>query len=75
MASLRDAIKKRKRLGERVNAVGPGGVIAQDKRAKAAGPSAAGREAVKRVGEYKRGKVDKSSGDTLALNRRKQENL
>ena len=75
MANLRDAINKRRRLGERINAVGQSGVAAQDARAKKAGPKAAGREAVKRVGEYKRGKVDPADGNNDLINRRSQENL
>lgn len=73
--SLRDAIKNRKRLGERINAVGQSGVAAQDARAKAAGDSGAGREAVRRVGEYKRGRVDPADGNNDTINRRSQENL
>jgi hypothetical protein len=75
MASLSDKIKARRRLPARINAVGQSGILAQDKRAKRAGPENAGKQAIKRVGEYKRGRVDKASGDTIALNRRSQENL
>jgi hypothetical protein len=57
MASLKDKIKARKRLPARVFAVGQAGVNTQDKRAKAAGAKGAAKEAVRRVGEYRRGKV------------------
>jgi hypothetical protein len=57
MASLKDKIKARKQYPKRVFAVGLSGVQKQDKRAKAAGASGAAKEAVRRVGEYKRGKV------------------
>ncbi len=73
--SLRDAIKKRQQLGARVGAVGLGGVQKQDARAKKAGPAGAAKEAVKRVGEYKRGKVDKADGNNTYINRKSQENL
>jgi hypothetical protein len=74
MGSLTDKIKARRRLPARIAAVGQAGVNTQDKRAKAAGAAGAGREAVKRVGEYKRGKVDKSDGNNTYINRRKQDN-
>jgi hypothetical protein len=57
MASLKDRIKARKQYPNRVFAVGLSGVKQQDKRAKAAGAKGAAKEAVRRVGEYKRGKV------------------
>ena len=75
MGNLRDAIKKRKQLGNRMAAVGLSGVKHQDARAKAAGAAGAAREAVKRVGEYKRGKIDKANGNNSYINRKSQENL
>ena len=75
MASLRDSIKRHKQKVARVDRVGTAGVNFQDARARAAGEAGAASQAVKRVGEYKKGKVDKTSGETIELNRRNQENF
>lgn len=75
MTSLRQKIKDRRRLQARIHAVGQTGVALQDARAKAAGPEGASREAVKRVGEYRRGKVDPADGNNDLINRKSQENL
>ena len=75
MANLRDKISQRKRLVSRVDRVGSRGVNIQDARARAAGAGSTAREASRRVGEYKRGKVDKSDGTNEYINRKSQENL
>ena len=64
-------MKKRQQQMARVDRVGPDGVNVQNSRPN----YDSAKEAVRRVGEYKRGRVDKASGDTIAMNRRKQENL
>jgi hypothetical protein len=63
--TLRQKIKWNNRKMDRIDKVGTDGVNAQDTRARAAGdsPKALTRQAIKRVGEYKKGKVEK---DTIA---------
>jgi hypothetical protein len=73
--NLKDLAQLNKRKVARAERVGSAGINKQNARAKAAGPAGAAREAVKRVGEYKRGKVDKADGMNDYINRRKQENL
>ena len=75
MASLKDKIRRRQQLPKRVAAVGLTGTQQQDARAKKAGPKGAAREAVRRVGEYRRGRVDPADGNNDTINRRSQENL
>jgi hypothetical protein len=60
---------------KRAELVGGRGVTIQNRRAEKAGPKGAAKEAVRRVGEYKTGKVDKSLGTNEYINRRRQENL
>jgi hypothetical protein len=60
---------------QRADRVGGRGVNRQNARARAAGAAGAAREATRRVGEYKRGKVNKSDGTNDSINRRSQENL
>ena len=72
---LKEQINLRKRKVARAERVGGAGVNYQDARAAKAGEAGAAREAAKRVGEYKRGKVDKSDGGNDYINRRSQENL
>jgi len=59
----------------RVELVGSDGVNIQDARARKAGDAGAGREAAKRVGEYRRGRVDPADGNNDTINRKSQENL
>jgi len=68
-------IQSRKRTLARAELVGGAGVNTQDARAKEAGESGAAREAVRRVGEYKRGRVDPADGNNEVINRRSQEDL
>jgi len=75
MANIKRRIGQHNRKVARVDRVGPGGVNRQDARARKAGEAGAGREAVRRVGEYKRGRVDSSDGNNALINRRSQENL
>lgn len=75
MASLKHKIRQHRQKPSRVAAVGLDGVNRQDARAKKAGPSGAAREAVRRVGEYKRGRVDPADGNNDTINRKSQENL
>jgi len=60
---------------KRAELVGGRGVNIQNRRAEKAGPAGAAKEAVRRVGEYKSGKVDKSLGTNEYINRKTQENL
>ena len=73
--NLKDLAQLNKRKVARAERVGSGGVNTQNARAKAAGPAGAAKEAVRRVGEYKSGKVDKSLGTNEYINRKTQENL
>ena len=72
--SLRDKARLYRNKVERSERVGDEGVNIQNRRAEQAGEAGAAREAVKRVGEYKRGKVDKADGNNEYINRRNQEN-
>jgi len=73
--SLRDQLELNKRKVQRSERVGDSGVNTQDWRATQAGEAGAAREAVKRVGEYKRGRVDPSDGNNDTMNRRSVEKL
>lgn len=73
--NAKDSIRAARNRPKRADLVGPAGVNRQDARARAAGEAGAAREAVKRVGEYKRGRVDPADGNNDTINRRSQENL
>lgn len=73
--NLKDLAELNKRKVARAERIGSGGVNKQNARAKTAGDAGMAREAVKRVGEYKRGRVDKSDGLNDYINRRSQEDL
>lgn len=64
-------LERRKRLINRVERVGSQGVNIQDSRPN---PESS-KETIRRVGEYKRGRVDPSDGNNDLINRRSQENL
>ncbi|RLA58211.1 MAG: hypothetical protein DRQ89_15610 [Epsilonproteobacteria bacterium] len=73
--TAKDSIRAQKNKLKRFDRVGASGVNRQDARARAAGEAGAAREAVKRVGEYKRGRVDPADGNNDTINRKSQENL
>lgn len=75
MANLERGFKKNRQKLARADRVGTDGINRQDARARAAGESGAAKEAVKRVGEYKKGRVDPADGNNELINRRSQENL
>lgn len=68
-------MQKRRQQMARIDLVGSDGVNIQDARERTAGEAGAAKEAVRRVGEYKRGSVDPSDGNNDLINRRSQENL
>lgn len=72
-------MKSLKREEKRREIMGTEGKLKQDARrhqaARWLSDKAQTVETIKRVGEYKKAKIDKASGDNEFINRRKQENL
>jgi hypothetical protein len=73
--TAKDSIRRQKNKQKRVDLVGGAGVNRQDARERAAGEAGAAREAVKRVGEYRRGRVDPADGNNDTINRKSVERL
>ena len=75
MKTFKDSMRAHRNKRKRVELVGTDGVNRQDARARKAGEAGAAREAVRRVGEYTRGRVDPADGNNDTINRKSQENL
>ena len=74
--TAKDSIRRQKNKQKRVDRVGTAGVNTQNRRERNASTDKQRTvETVRRVGEYRRGKVDPSDGNNDTINRKSQENL